>query len=491
MFHWRTHFSFNTDGTTKHVRLPILDHNTEEAVVEERYPSGEISLTNDLEKDLFARSLISLPANMITKDATPSHTHLAKISSALVTTNGKDHDLPSGVGASTLPKHVHLLTVDRNSEGTVAQQLNDTAPLSDAAATDIQTQGQSTTTFSYDLEHNKPRFFGVSMPMPTPAPLGDGLSIDDHKATYFRNSSGNADLLPPTALTKENPNENLSNDLFKDHSRPKAESVWSGIESSSDSRGSELPRTLIYKAMDDRIFKASSHVKNSSETIISFRQKKVVFKNALTRSFILKASPMLERPPEFELPHGCDGLHSNDLFVCVDASYLCFGENGIPSSCIASSNISSFSLLSSGTLSSGTVSSSIVSSTPESGRVLSTIRDLEDSEKKLTSIVDRASHAMQILAAESELPEAYAAKENLILSVAIQTEVIRALEMQLALPERLLHPDIIDLKWLTEVVQDTNDDDTCKDAKLETLRRLQTASAGTLSHLFEWLADVM
>ncbi|KAH7876071.1 uncharacterized protein C8R40DRAFT_1169723 [Lentinula edodes] len=367
MFHWRTHFSFNTDGTTKHVRLPILDHNTEEAVAEERYPSGEISLTNDLEKDLFARSLVSLPANMITKDATPSHTHLAKISSALVTTNGKDHDLPSGVGASTLPKHVHLLTVDRNSEGTVAQQLNDTAPLSDAAATDIQTQGQSTTTFSYDLEHNKPRFFGVSMPMPTPAPLGDGLSIDDHKATYFRNSSGNADLLPPTALTKENPNENLSNDLFRDHSRPKAESVWSGIESSSDSRGSELPRTLIYKAMDDRIFKASSHVKNSSETIISFRQKKVVFKNALTRLFILKASPMLERPPEFELPHGCDGLHSNDLFVCVDASYLCFGENGIPSSCIASSNISSFSLSSSGTLSSGTVSSSIVSSTPESG----------------------------------------------------------------------------------------------------------------------------
>ncbi|KAH7876072.1 uncharacterized protein C8R40DRAFT_1169724 [Lentinula edodes] len=127
----------------------------------------------------------------------------------------------------------------------------------------------------------------------------------------------------------------------------------------------------------------------------------------------------------------------------------------------------------------------------ENAGVLSTIRDLEDSEKKLTSIVDRASHAMQILAAESELPEAYAAKENLILSVAIQTEVIRALEMQLALPERLLHPDIIDLKWLTEVVQDTNDDDTCKDAKLETLRRLQTASADTLSHVFEWLADVM
>ncbi|KAH7881331.1 uncharacterized protein C8R40DRAFT_1065024 [Lentinula edodes] len=49
MTDWKFHFSFNTDGTTKYIKLPAVNLNAD--VVQERLHSPEIT-TNYVEKEL-------------------------------------------------------------------------------------------------------------------------------------------------------------------------------------------------------------------------------------------------------------------------------------------------------------------------------------------------------------------------------------------------------------------------------------------------------
>ncbi|KAJ4478937.1 hypothetical protein C8R41DRAFT_869349 [Lentinula lateritia] len=135
----------------------------------------------------------------------------------------------------------------------------------------------------------------------------------------------------------------------------------------------------------------------------------------------------------------------------------------------------------------------------EDEEILSTVRDSENKEKKLASLVvkgllycqDQASQDMQVLIGDSQFPAAEVVKKDLILDVAIQVEITRALEMRSVVSRQLLDPDIVDLNWLAEVAKITLGDSTTIDDKQRILQRLQTASAITLSNALEWLADVI
>ncbi|KAJ4486609.1 hypothetical protein C8J55DRAFT_487586 [Lentinula edodes] len=126
----------------------------------------------------------------------------------------------------------------------------------------------------------------------------------------------------------------------------------------------------------------------------------------------------------------------------------------------------------------------------EDAGLLSTVARLEKGEKKLAVLVNQVSHKMEVLISDVKLCGHEEGEKNLILNVALQTEVTRALEMRSALPGNLLDTDILDLKWLAEVIESILNSDS-ESNKLELLCRLQAASARTLSHVLEWLADVM
>ncbi|KAJ3872961.1 hypothetical protein F5051DRAFT_444682 [Lentinula edodes] len=127
----------------------------------------------------------------------------------------------------------------------------------------------------------------------------------------------------------------------------------------------------------------------------------------------------------------------------------------------------------------------------EDAGLLSTVARLEKGEKKLAALVNQVSHKMEALTNDDKLcGHEQEGEKDFILNAALLTEVTRALEMQSALPDDLLDNDILDLKWLAEVIQSILNDDT-ESNRLEFLRRLQAASARTLSHALEWLADVM
>ncbi|GAW02458.1 hypothetical protein LENED_004116 [Lentinula edodes] len=129
----------------------------------------------------------------------------------------------------------------------------------------------------------------------------------------------------------------------------------------------------------------------------------------------------------------------------------------------------------------------------EDAGLLSTLARLEKGEKKLAVLVNQVSHEIEVLIDNHELrghEEEQEGEKDLILNVALQTEVTRALEMRSALPGNLLDTDLLDLEWLAEVIENILNGDT-ESNKLDLLRRLQAASAKTLSRALEWLADVM
>lgn len=55
---------------------------------------------------------------------------------------------------------------------------------------------------------------------------------------------------------------------------------------------------------------------------------------------------------------------------------------------------------------------------------------------------------MQVLIGDSQFPAAEVVKKDLILDVAIQVEITRALEMRSVVSRQLLDPDIVDLNWV-------------------------------------------
>lgn len=109
----------------------------------------------------------------------------------------------------------------------------------------------------------------------------------------------------------------------------------------------------------------------------------------------------------------------------------------------------------------------------EDAGLLSTLARLEKGEKKLAVLVVRCSalclfsssishklihlcqnqvsHEIEVLIDNHELrghEEEQEGEKDLILNVALQTEVTRALEMRSALPGNLLDTDLLDLEWV-------------------------------------------
>ncbi|KAJ4486604.1 hypothetical protein C8J55DRAFT_487583 [Lentinula edodes] len=117
---------------------------------------------------------------------------------------------------------------------------------------------------------------------------------------------------------------------------PKAESgsVWTGIKIFA--QDSKPPK--------ENHLRVGIHGGKPSSSTIVFVQRKVKFKDAWTRSFILKAAPMVDHPPDFELPRGSGLLCPNDLFVCVDLSSWHQGEDALSANSISSTTISSSTL---------------------------------------------------------------------------------------------------------------------------------------------------
>ncbi|KAJ3886040.1 hypothetical protein GG344DRAFT_82094 [Lentinula edodes] len=362
MTDWKFHFSFNTDGTTKYIKLPAV--NLDADVVQERLHSPEIT-TNYVEKELPGNdSLVALIQEHQSRSeqdayAAPSYFTESSIPMPTVTHVGKG-GLPAGVG-------------DLKAES-AQPHLSSSSPPAPAA-----TNAQKVPAAGHDVAvptdvHHGHRLGGIlNAPFSEePMPLYTATHVDDHDVP---NDTAGIRVHSPRSHSDfaHLPSISLNNQQLKKKISPVFESVWQGIKSSKDiSQSNEPTMELTYKVVNSRACASFSDEQPVNEILITFTRRKVVQKDVFTRSFILRTSPIVERPPRYEIPRSCGGLCANDLFVCVDASFLREMEAGMTTSSISSHIAPSSSGVASSTIaSSSTASSSTAPSTDASDVVSS------------------------------------------------------------------------------------------------------------------------
>ncbi|KAJ3928116.1 MAG: hypothetical protein NXY57DRAFT_964838 [Lentinula lateritia] len=367
MTDWKFHFSFNTDGTTKYIKLPAVNLNAD--VVQERLHSPEIT-TNYVEKELPGNdSLVAFIQEHQSRSeqdayAAPSYITESSMLMPTVTHVGKG-GLPAGVG-------------DLKAES-AQPHLSSSSPPAPAA-----TNAQKVPAAGRDVAvpthvHHGHRLGGIlNAPVSEePMPLYTATQLDDNDAP---NDTAGIRVHSPRSHSDyaHLPSISLNNQLFKKKLSPVFESVWQGIKSSKDiSQSNEPTMELTYKVVDSRVLASFSDEKPVNEILITFTRRKVVQKDVFTHSFILRTSPIVERPPRYEIPRSCGGLCANDLFVCVDASFLREMEAGMTTSSISShiapssSGVASSSIASSSTAPSTDASDVVSSSDISSGVILS------------------------------------------------------------------------------------------------------------------------
>ncbi|KAJ3806219.1 hypothetical protein F5876DRAFT_69135 [Lentinula aff. lateritia] len=299
MTDWKFHFSFNTDGTTKYIKLPAVNLNAD--VVQERLHSPEIT-TNYVEKELPGNDSLVALIHYITESSMlmPTVTHVGK------------GGLPAGVG-DLKAESAH--SFPPAPAATNAQKVP-------AAGRDVAVPTHV---------HHGHRLGGIlNAPVSEePMPLYTATQVDDNDAP---NDTAGIHVHSPRSHSDyaHLPSISLNNQLFKKKLSPVFESVWQGIKSSKDiSQSNEPTMELTYKVVDSRVLASFSDEKPVNEILITFTRRKVVQKDVFTRSFILRTSPIVERPPS---------IASSSTAPSTDASDV-----------VSSSDISSGVILSSGT----------------------------------------------------------------------------------------------------------------------------------------------